>query len=161
MVFKNSLPFQFYFFREVLLAGLIILLFAKATLVYIIFYLIFAFILSFNQDNIVIEVYDDQFKIIFPSIFRKWFSKSNTFYFNEISDFKFSKGYYDYKLAIIGEIVRLILPIKFVGILFSYNRPFIEFKSNSNEIKFTFSYNQRTLIEANEHIDRRSHKKKC
>jgi hypothetical protein len=137
-----------------LLGGLILLFLIHLDYIYIIAYFVIAFILTLNRDNKVVEVYNDRFNIITPSFYGNKFADTETYYFKEINNFEFEKGYYDWKAATLGEIARMFLPVVFMGILFAYKNPTITFTEEpEKKTNIEFSYNQDSLIKAIELID--------
>jgi len=156
-IYRNSLPIQFYGFRGMLLGGLIFLFLIRNEIDYrfILVYLFLAFISSWNRDNYIIEVYNDRFNLVLPSIYGNRFTDTQTYYFSSIKTFAFEKGYYDWKAAIFGEILRFFLPVHMVGILFAYKNPTIHFTIEAKDFNIKFSYNQDSLVKALELIDKK------
>ena len=150
-IYKSSLPFYFYGFRVILLTGTIFLFLYKVDYIFIITYIIFAFIFTLNRDNKIIEVYNDHFKVITPSFYGNKFTSTNAIYYKEINNFEFEKGYYDLNSAIIGIIVRLFFST-YSGS--AYKKPKISF-TNEKQKKITIelSFSHDSLFKAIEIIE--------
>jgi hypothetical protein len=148
-IYKSTFPPTFYLIRGALIGGLILicLIFKDNYLIMAICaYLTFMF--SLNNNNYVIEVYKDHFKILLPSFYGNKFTQIETYYFKDISNFEFSKGYYDIKAAVFGELVRTVLPGVAIGALFAYQEPTLIFidKTYINEnISYRFKSNRESL----------------
>jgi hypothetical protein len=154
ITFKNSLPLQFYALRGLLLGGLIFLVLIHIHYFYLSLYFVFAFFFSLNQNNYIIDVDNDSFNLILPSIYGSKFTETQTYFFNEISSFEFEKGYYDWKAAILGEVFRLAIPVGFMGPAWAYKKPKISFTlKTEKKISVDFSYNQDSLMKAIELIN--------
>lgn len=150
-IYKSSLPFYFYGFRVILFTGLIFLLLIKVDYLFIITYFIFAFILTLNRDNKIIEVYNDHFNIITPSFYGKKFAATKTFYYKEINNFEFEKGYYDLNSAILGIILRLFLRVNSGS---AYKKPKISFADEKQKkITIELSFSQDSLLKVIEIIE--------
>jgi hypothetical protein len=154
ILYKNSLPLRFYAFRSLLLGGFIFLLLIHVNYLYSLLYFVFAFFLTLNKNNYIIEVCDENFNLILPSFYGKKFDQSETFYYSDMSSFEFEKGFYDWKAAILGELARIILSARFMGALFAYKKPKIYFSQKTGiKTSVEFYYNQEKLIKAIELIN--------
>ena len=164
-IYKSSLPFYFYGFRVILLAGIIFLYFIKVDYLLILAYSIFAFILTLNRDKKIIEVWNDHFNIITPSFYGNKFATTKTYYYKKINNFEFEKGYYDMNSAIIGMIVSLFLRANTGS---AYKKPKISFADEKQKkITIELSFSQDSLFKAIEIIEtkivskRTTTEKKC
>lgn len=149
LIYKSTLPLTFYLIRGILSGGLILIcLILKDHYLIIFFSAYLTFVFTLNNDNFVIEVYDDHFNILLPSFYGTIFNQIETYYFKDITNFEFQKGYYDFKAAIFGELVNKVLPVTAVGAMFAYQKPnltFIDKTYKKENISYRFKSNKKNI----------------
>lgn len=111
----------------------------------------YLFILTLNADNYIVEVFEDRFNLVLPSLYGDRFAKVNTYYFKEIQEFSFQRGYFHWTAAFVIAVLGLILPVR-LGPLFPYVDPNIYFRTNDKEVTVYFSYNQNSLVKVLEYL---------
>jgi hypothetical protein len=147
--YKSTFPLTFYLIRGILIGGFVFICFILKDDYLIMFVCAYlTFIFTLNKDNYIIEVYPDRFNIILPSFYGKIFDQTTTYYYKDISDFEYSKGYYDLKAAVFGEVVRKVLPINNMGVMFAYQKPTLTFTDKTykkENISYTFNSNRESI----------------
>lgn len=158
LVYRMDISSGFYIYRILLFIVPIVLIFMKVDYWIIIFAALGAALLITNNNNYIIEVYRDNFKLILPSFWFNLFKEEEVFYFKDIKDYQFEKGKYNLLNRFLLGIVRESLGMYIGGktIYNKYSTMHFNYNSNGNvrTIKREFGLSQtKQLLEASKHIE--------
>jgi len=165
-VYKSTLPIYFYFLRWLAIFLFISLIVFQVDLAVIAIAIFATFLIITNRKNYIIEAYSKYFKIILPSFYGKRFNIENSYFYEEVSEFVFERGNYNLVLAILGELTKLIIPVRASGFLFAYSKPKIRFNlkgkdnSTAEQIEVIVNDSNSSFIKAIDLLPKKIKRKK-
>ncbi|MCW3083292.1 MAG: hypothetical protein JWP12_658 [Bacteroidetes bacterium] len=180
-LYKYSLPLSFYLSKMAVIALALPLAFLyRDDRVILLVIIVFSLFVLMNTNYYILEVYEDKFNIIRPNFFSKFFAKGDTYYFDELSGFEYTKedsiqddrpSSTNGELALAVALSIFLRPRRYgsgsslfwIGRSYNYNPASVKFDNKVNavteEITYTFKNANNDLKKGLEILAERMNKK--